>query len=294
MSPGSKTVFIFGHLPANPPFWKRLSLFHDRVYQKEQALEVSKCSFLERTISYELHAVVLVLWNQAHIKRYHLVRDQVKCSMWPVKMATGHFPTESHNFAWNGHVNIDGMTTVTLQTKYDPTLPSGYPKVAYPVEMSSGSGIYSDAVSHLPAAQPPTAKRPADHVDVVYRDVIAGSRESRGHHYDAPFIYRILKSLLPQNNAFFIATASVVKDALDTTDCERLREQWYTGILFAILRAPHDAAHWYAQCHLPLSILIRMRLVIQTIKAPSMPSWCAAGPSKHSLAFKSQPGENDR
>ena len=142
-------------------------------------------------------------------------------------MATGHFPTESHNFAWNGHVNIDGMTTVTLQTKYDPTLPSGYPKIAYPVEMSSGSGIYSDAVSHLRAAQPPTAKRPADHVNVVYRDVITGSRESRGHHYDAPFIYRILKSLLPQNNTFFIATASVVKDALDTTDCERLREQWY-------------------------------------------------------------------
>ena len=119
------------------------------------------------------------------------------------------------------------MTTVTLQTKYDPTLPSGYPKVAYPVEMSSGSGIYSDAVRHLPAAQPSTAKRPADHVDVVYRDVIAGSRKSRGHHYDAPFIYRILKSLLPQNNTFFIATPSVVKDALDTTDCERLREQWY-------------------------------------------------------------------
>ena len=153
MSLGSKTVFIFGHLPANPPFWKRLSLVHGRVYQKEQALEVSKCSFSERTTSYELHAAVLVLWNSAHNKRYHLVRDQVKCNMWPVKMAIGHFPTESHNFAWNGHVNIDGMTTVTLQTKYDPTLPSGYPKVAYPLEMSSGSGIYSDAVSHLPGAQ---------------------------------------------------------------------------------------------------------------------------------------------
>ena len=32
----------------------------------------------------------------------------------------------------------------------------------------------------------------------------------------------------------------------------------------------------------------------QAIKAPSMPCWDAAGPSKHSLAFKSQPGENDR
>ena len=32
----------------------------------------------------------------------------------------------------------------------------------------------------------------------------------------------------------------------------------------------------------------------QTIKAPSMLCWDAAGPSKHSLAFKSQPAENDR
>ena len=66
MSLGSKTtVFIFGHLPANPTFWKRLSSVHGRVYQKEQALEVSvsKCSFSERTTSYELHAIALVLWN---------------------------------------------------------------------------------------------------------------------------------------------------------------------------------------------------------------------------------------
>ena len=32
----------------------------------------------------------------------------------------------------------------------------------------------------------------------------------------------------------------------------------------------------------------------QTIKTPSMPCWGAAGPSKQSLAFKSQSGENDR
>ena len=32
----------------------------------------------------------------------------------------------------------------------------------------------------------------------------------------------------------------------------------------------------------------------QTIKAPSMPCWGAAGPSKHSLAFMSQTGEIDR
>ena len=119
-------------------------------------------------------------------------------------MATGHFPTESHNFAWNGHVNIDGMTTVTLQTKYeyDPTLPSGYPKFVYPLEMCSVSGIYSDAGQPLAGRSAPTTKLPADHVDVVYRDVIAGSGESRGHHYDALFIYRILKSLLPRTIYF--------------------------------------------------------------------------------------------
>ena len=94
------------------------------------------------------------------------------------------------------------MTTVTLQTKYDPTLPSGYPKVAYPLEMCSGSGIYSDAGQPLAGRSAPTAKLPADHVDVVYRDVIAGSRESHGHHYDALFIYRILKSLLPRTIHF--------------------------------------------------------------------------------------------
>ena len=43
-------------------------------------------------------------------------------------------------------------------------------------------------------------------------------------NYDAPFIYRILKCLLPQNNSFFIATASVVKDAADDPDCQGLRE----------------------------------------------------------------------
>ena len=48
----------------------------------------------------------------------------------------------------------------------------------------------------------------------------------------------------------------------------------------------------YAQCPLPLSIVIRMRLVIRQSKLPAC--LAAAGPSKHSLAFKSQPGENDR
>ena len=102
----------------------------------KKALKVSKCNFSERTTSYELSAIVLVLWNFAHIKRCPLVLDQTKWSQWPFKMAIGHFPNGSHNFAWRGIINHDWKTTLTLQTKYDTTLPSGYPKVAYPLEIS--------------------------------------------------------------------------------------------------------------------------------------------------------------
>ena len=46
---------------------------------------------------------------------------------------------------------------------------------------------------------------------------ITRSHESRCHHY-APLIFRGKKSLLPLNNAFFIATAIVVKGTADTLD----------------------------------------------------------------------------
>ena len=49
----------------------------------------------------------------------------------------------------------------------------------------------------------------------------------------------------------------------------------------------------YAQCPLPLSIVIRMRLVIRQSKLPA----CLAEVQlthQNTLAFKSQPGENDR
>ena len=114
-----------------------------------------------------------------------------------------------------------------LPAKYDPTLPSGYQKVAYPPEISFWIRNLFTRGKPLPGCFASTAKPPVHRVDVVYRDVITGSRESRDHHYDAPLIHRILKSLLLQNNTFFIATASVVKDAADNPDCQGLRGQWY-------------------------------------------------------------------
>ena len=142
-------------------------------------------------------------------------------------MAAGHLPTGSHNFAWCGVNHHDRVTTLTLQNKYDSTLTSGYQKVAYPSEISFWIWNLFTHGKPLPGRFASTAKPPVHCVDVVYRDVITGSRESCDHHYDTPLIQQILKSLLPQNNTFFIATASVVKDAADNPDCQGLREQWY-------------------------------------------------------------------
>ena len=141
-------------------------------------------------------------------------------------MAAGHLPTSSHNFAWRGVINHDRTTKLTLQTKYDHTMPAGYPKVAYPLEISFWIWNLFTHRQTLPGRFAIDSEAIDRRVDVVYRDVITGSRESRDHHYDARLIHRILKSLLPQNNTFFIATAGVVKDAADNPDCQGLREQW--------------------------------------------------------------------
>ena len=142
-------------------------------------------------------------------------------------MAAGHLPTSSHSFVWCGVINHDRTTKLTLQTKYDPTMPAGYPKVAYPLEISFWIRNLFTHGQTLPDRFAIDSEAIDRRFDVVYRDVITGSHESRDHHYDAPLIHWILKSLLPQNNTFFIATASVVKDAADNPDCQALREQWY-------------------------------------------------------------------
>ena len=139
-----------------------------------------------------------------------------------------------------GVINHDRTTKLTLQNKYDHTRPAGYPKVASPLEISFWIRNLFTHGQTLPGRFAIDSEAIDRRVDVVYRDVITGSRESRDHHYDARLIHRILKSLLPQNNTFFIATASVVKG--------HCWQSWLSGIegtmiLFAILRAPHDAAY---------------------------------------------------
>ena len=127
-----------------------------------------------------------VLWNLAHIKIYPLVRDQARWIQWPVKMATGHFPNCSHNFAWRGVINHDLMITLTLQTKYDTILPSGYPKFAYPLEISFWIRSLFTHGQTLSGRFAIGSETIGCRFGVVYRDVTTGPRESRVHHYDAP------------------------------------------------------------------------------------------------------------
>ena len=114
-----------------------------------------------------------------------LVRDQAKWSQWPVKMATGHFPS-SHNFAWCGVINHDRMVTLTLQTKYDTILPCGYPKFAYPLEISFWIRNLFTHGQTLPGRFAIGSGTINCRFGVVYRDVTTWSCESCVHHYDAP------------------------------------------------------------------------------------------------------------
>ena len=100
-------------------------------------------------------------------------------------MATGHFPNCSHNFEWYGLINHDRMITLTLQNKYDTTLPSGYPKFAYPLEISLWIRNLFTHGQTLPGRFAIGSETIDRRFGVVYRDVITGSRESRVHHYDA-------------------------------------------------------------------------------------------------------------
>ena len=92
-------------------------------------------------------------------------------------MATGHFPNCSHNFAWRGVINHDRMITLTLQTKYDTILPSGYPKFAYPLEISFWIRSLFTHGQTLPGRFAIGSETIGCRFGVVYRDVTTGSRE---------------------------------------------------------------------------------------------------------------------
>ena len=118
------------------------------------------------------------------------------------QMATGHFPNYSHNFAWCGVIDHNRMTTLTLQTKYDTTLPSWYPKSAYPLEITFW---IRNLFTHGQTLHGRFAIG-SETIDccfgAVYRDVIKGSRESRVHHYGAPSFTEFWNLYCPRTKNF--------------------------------------------------------------------------------------------
>ena len=126
-------------------------------------------------------------------------------------------------FKWCAVINHDLMTTVTLKTKYHPTLSYRYPK------------IHALASRTAPIMKRPAHRRPSAHRRLFIVASRGWSLESRDHHYDVPLIYQIQKSVLPQNNTVFTATARVVKDAADATGRDKK--------ILAFISAPHYPAH---------------------------------------------------
>ena len=198
----------FGHLTANPSFWTRLSPVHGRVYKKERTLKVSKCNVSERT-SYELCAI----WNLVHIKMYPLIQDRMKCSQWPVKMATNHFPNCSHNFAWRGVINHDLMIKLTFTNQIWYHFAIWVSKIC----ISTGNILLDPECIHAwsDTSRPLHHRQRNDRLSL--RCCLPWRHQRVTWITCSPLwrtlIHRILKSSLPQNNTFFIATVSVAKDA---------------------------------------------------------------------------------
>ena len=170
--------------------------------ENRQSQTILQCSLPEREINNEVHAITPASWNWLQFKIYLLDRGSVRRIHRPVKMAAGHLPTSSHNFAWRGVINHDRTTKLTLQAKYDHTMSAGYPKVAYPLEISFWIRNLFTHGQTLPGRFAIDSESIDHRVKFVYGDVITGSRESRDHHYDARLIHWILKSLLPRTIHF--------------------------------------------------------------------------------------------
>ena len=136
-----------------------------------------------------------------------------------------------------------GWLHVLCKTSMIPPCHLGIQNLHMQWRYPSGSGIYSQMVRHFPAASPPAAKRSTLRCCLPWRyhrvTWITCSSLWRS------LIHRILKSLLPQNNTFFIATVSVVKDAANDPDCQELREQWYYLRFYVRLTKPPTVLKTY-------------------------------------------------
>ena len=103
----------------------------------------------------------------------------------------------------------------------------------------SGSGIYSHMVRHFTAASPSAAKRS------TVASVLFTVTSSRGH---GNHVFTIMTLQHSPNSEIFIVPEQYISHSDGERHEGRCRRPWLSGIegtkvLFAILRAPHDAAY---------------------------------------------------
>ena len=111
------TSFHFRKFAVKAAIFKTITTESHLVFMKGQSLKVPYSAFPARWINCKSHAITLVLWAEySSIDVNYLDRVSVRWINCPVKMATGHFPTGSHNFAQCGVIDHDQIATVTLKT----------------------------------------------------------------------------------------------------------------------------------------------------------------------------------
>ena len=70
-------------------------------------------------------------------------------SKWQLKSLNLDNFTNFTNFEWCAFIQDDKITTVTMQTKYDPIVPCAHPKVEWPLQLTFRSEVYSDLSSRF-------------------------------------------------------------------------------------------------------------------------------------------------
>ena len=115
-----KDDFNFRIFASKTAILKTATIISQSVWKAGQSLKILQCSLSEREINDEVHAIIPISRNWLHFKIYLLNQGSVRRINCPAKMATGHLPTSSPNFAWRGVINHDRMTKLCKPSMIPP------------------------------------------------------------------------------------------------------------------------------------------------------------------------------
>ena len=153
------------------PFTTSVARVH-RVTTYEHVADVNNRARPPETTSYQALTLQKFDFSSKYISWIEVQCGELTALSHMVKMAAGHLPTSSHNFAWRGVINHDRTTKLTLQNKYYHIMPAGYPKVTYPLEISFWIRNLFTHGQTLPGRFAIDSEAIDRRVDFVYRDVL--------------------------------------------------------------------------------------------------------------------------